>query len=202
MGSSIEAQAFDLTWDLGGVAWAAHKGRAPGPRWVPRSTSMTKPNTLRRWTIPLASLVPLAAIAFAFSLGPSPHRRVADYLRSDAPPAERQAALASAGPEATWALAQRVVERDLPRRAEAIAYLGRVGGPRIVWALERVLASDAETPEMRKEALEAALSADRRRGLALAEDLAGREDALGEAARRALAVQERSDVARPGPALN
>jgi len=163
---------------------------------------MTSQNTLRRWAIPLASLVPLAAIAFAFSLGPSPHRRVADYLRSDAPDAERRAALESAGPEAVWALAQRVVERDLPRRAEAIQFLGTAGEPRVLWALERVLNSDAESPEIRKTAFEAALAVDRRRGLALAEDLAAREDDLGEAARRALEVQERSSVARPGPALN
>ena len=163
---------------------------------------MSMQSALRRWAIPVASLVPLAAIAFAFSLGPSPHRRVADYLRSEAPASERLARLESAGPEAVWALAQRVVAPGLPHRAEAITCLGQAGQPRVLWALERVLASDAESAEIRKTAFEAALAVDRRRGLALAEGLATRADALGEAARRALEVQERSSMGQPQPALN
>jgi len=150
----------------------------------------------RRWAIPMAATIPLCAIVFAFSLGPSPRKIVADFLRSDASAEVRTAQLDAAGDGVIRALSERVNEVDLPRRDEVIGYLGKSADPRALSALERLLASPLEQPEIRKQAFEATLAIDRRRGLTLAEGLADRPDVLGEAARRALETQERSALAR------
>lgn len=147
---------------------------------------------LRRWAIPLAALAPTFAIIFAFSLGPSPHKHIADYLRSPDPAAQRLARLDAAGEGIVGAMAERIQEPNLPRRDEAIAYLGRAADRRALPALERLIQADTETAQIRKLAFDAALAIDRRRGLTLAESLANRTDALGEAARSALEHQERS----------
>jgi len=156
---------------------------------------MSRPQSLlRRWAIPLATLPVLCTVVFAFSLGPSPRKSVADYLRSPAPLSQRTARLQAAGDGVIVALAERIHETTLPRRDEAIAYLGRAADYRAMPALERLLNTAKESPEIRKMAFEAALAIDRSRGLVLAEAFTGRSDVLGQAARRALERQERSQL--------
>lgn len=148
----------------------------------------------RRWAIPMAATIPLCAVVFAFSLGPSPRKVVDDYLHTEGPAKVRLAQLDRAGKGVVSALAERVHETNLPHRTEVIAYLGRAADHRALGALERVCNSPVESVDIRKQAFEAALAIDRRRGLALAEGLQDAPAALGEAARRALATQERTEL--------
>lgn len=170
---------------------------AYAPRVPNAKHDMSSASNLRRWAIPMAATIPAFAIAFAFSLGPSPRKVVADYLRSDAPAEQRIAALEVAGEGVVRALAERIHEPGLPHKREAIAFLVDRADPQALPALERVCSSPEEPPAIRKQALEGALAIDRSRGLALAEGLAGRADELGAAARRALATQERTELSLP-----
>ena len=106
----------------------------------------------RRLAIPLASLLPIAAIVFAFSLGPSPEKYVADFCAHNGSPEARRALLELAGPRAVPVLVRRIVQPTMPHRAEALAFLGEVHPKQAVEALRRIAESPTETPEIRARA--------------------------------------------------
>lgn len=105
---------------------------------------MPRPQSFfRRLAIPLAALPVTLATVFAFSLGPSPHKAVANYLASDAPKAQRLAQLNAAGDGVAVVLAERINDVDLAHRAEAIAYIRNSDSPRAQLALQKLSNTDA-----------------------------------------------------------
>ena len=119
----------------------------------------------RRLAIPFASLIPIGAIIFAFALGPSPERYVADFVAHDGSPAARRVLLEKAGPRAVPALVRRIVQPSMRHRAEAIAYLGDVRARPAVEALRRIAGSLDEAPDIRARAADAAAAIERSGGL-------------------------------------
>lgn len=121
----------------------------------------------RRLVIPFASLIPIGAIAFAFSLGPSPEKYVADFVAHDGPPEVRRALLEKAGPRAVPALVRRIVQPSMRYRAEAIAYLGDVRARPAVEALRQIAGSPDEPPAIRARAADAAAAIERSGGFSV-----------------------------------
>lgn len=117
---------------------------------------MPSRSNARKFVIPSASLLPLAAVVFAFSLGPSSEKYVADFCVHEGPPEVRRAWLVKAGPEAVPALVRRIIQPSMRHRAEAIAFLGDVRAPSAVEALRRIADSPTEPADIRERAAAAA----------------------------------------------
>lgn len=120
------------------------------------STAMSSPSVVRRLAIPVASLVPTAAIIFAFALGPSPEKYVADFCAHEGTPEARRVWLEKAGPRAVAALVRRIVGTSTCHQDEVLDFLGRVRAKSAMEALRRIASSPTEAPEIRARAAAAA----------------------------------------------
>lgn len=103
----------------------------------------------RRWAIPLATTVPVAAVVFAFSLGPMPSKYVFDFANHAGPSVERVAIVEAGGEQAWRLLLQAAKQPTFQHREEALRFLveRRVEGVRRL--LERIAASDEEAAPIR-----------------------------------------------------
>lgn len=106
----------------------------------------------RTWVIPFAALIPLAAVVFAFSLGPTAEKYVYDFERHAGPAVEREARLDAAGREAWTVLLKEVGRKGFAHREEALDFLAkrRVDGVRGL--LEQISTNATESPSMRAHA--------------------------------------------------
>lgn len=160
--------------------------------WSPKMPNLIQNH--RRLAIPLAALLPAFTIAFAFSLGPSPRKRVFDFEQCQGSSETCREILTQTDPQRMGAaLAERIVDARMGRRAEAVAYVGTIQAKGAVPFLERIAKDPKEPIGLRKVALESALEISRRSGLGLAEHLQRGPGELGRAAREVLSRQERTE---------
>ncbi|MCB9652533.1 MAG: hypothetical protein H6729_00175 [Deltaproteobacteria bacterium] len=158
---------------------------------LPSTTSRRPKAFPRRWVIPLAMLVPLGAIVFAFSLGPSEEKRLeAFYLsKSDA---EASRVLASLGPVVVPSVAANLA-RDTaryPHRSLSIEFLGLHGGDAAKVALRSLIQREQASTQERALALKAYRHITMQRAARLARNYSDRTDALGTTAREIMKTQE------------
>jgi hypothetical protein len=156
------------------------------------SKPQTKPMPSRhKLALGIAVSIPLATCAIAFSLGPSPEKRLVDFysMKNEHVTLE----LARSGEAIVPLLVSEVRKKELPNRTDAIRFLGNRRAKPALPALEAIVADESEHDEIRAGALEAILLIDRTRGLSLAVDHRGRGDALGSSAKE---LVHDSDFAR------
>ena len=146
--------------------------------------------TRRNWVIPAAATLPVLACAFAFSLGPSPEKRLESIASAETPAEQAIAQLEAGGGKMVPLVVAAVKEPAMPHRRQAIAFLGAHGSKPVVPALERILTDDTEAYPFRFDALHALLKVDPDLGARWAKQLELREDALGGFARTLLADQD------------
>jgi hypothetical protein len=142
----------------------------------------------KKWVIPLASAVPILAILYAFSLGPSPHKVLRDFETSQAPESMLMQPLLDAdAAEVAPIVISGVADKKMPRRRYAIGYLGQIKSAPALPVLEQILADSSEEGHLRADALEAISSIDRARAHQLAVAHRDSPDELGRLARDLLA---------------
>ena len=138
-----------------------------------------------RWIMPVASLVPLLACVYAFSLGPSPYKLLEDFRSTQntavfqAPRVDREALIP--------VLVQEIQKKDAKHRATLIQHLGSIKSRRALLPLERILKNKREPEQVRSAALRAIFSIDQGLGVEQARPYQRRADALGQAAQRMIA---------------
>lgn len=141
----------------------------------------------RRWVLPLVSIIPVLAILYAFSLGPSPRKRLQVVYQADSVDAAQLSALADGRPEVLEALTEDVQSPDVPHRAALVRFLGArkfaAAGP----ALRRLATSPGESAEVRTAALLSLKAIDPNGVRDLAKSLEREADPLGRAAQQVLA---------------
>jgi hypothetical protein len=108
----------------------------------------------------VASIIPLLAIVFAFSLGPSPEKTFT-----------------------VPGVLGEIAKKDMPKRRDAIRYLGIHRTQAALPALEHILHDEAEAMDMRADALRSIHVIDPSRGRELALALDDRTDTLGTVAK-------------------
>ncbi len=132
----------------------------------------------QRKVIPLASLLPAAAIVYAFSLGPSPLKVLALYESSPTvEDARRVLAHPPHGLEA--AMVERVAWPSAPYRELTVAFLGERRFRGAIPVLESIVVAHDEPQALRAAALEALVRIDPERGRENAALQISRDDALG-----------------------
>lgn len=142
----------------------------------------------RRWVLPLASLVPVAAIIFAFSLGPSPRKRLQAVYQSESVDPSELARLAEIGDPVLEALTEDVQRPETPHRPALIRFLGERKYMPAAPALRRLVTTVTEPAPVRTASLVALKTISDRPGmLDLAKELAREKGPLGEAARKVVA---------------
>ena len=105
------------------------------------------------WVLYVATLAPLLAIAFAFSLGPSPAKQVRSLRFATSE--EAQQMLEELSAPAIPYLVDEVLRPEAAHRSLIIQYLGKAQDPIAAEALDR-LSQDTNAPEgIRSEALAA-----------------------------------------------
>jgi hypothetical protein len=144
----------------------------------------------KKWVIPGASAVPILAIIFAFSLGPSPHKVLFDFKTQQVPESALTEVLLDADPVALAPLLiTEIADRGMPRRRYAIGYLGQIKSSAALPTLEVILADESEAGHFRADALSAIDSIDRPRGERHALTYRESPDELGRTAREILSAR-------------
>ncbi len=146
----------------------------------------------RRWVLPIATLIPLFAVGFAFSLGPSPRKQLQAVYRAGQIEASQLVALSDAGRLVFDALTEDIERPDTPHRERLIEFLGEQGFMPAVSTLRRLVTTPTESAPVRAAALRALQRLDPEGTRALAQRLLADDGLLGRAARRMLA-ELRSD---------
>lgn len=142
----------------------------------------------KKWVLPTASAVPLLAIIYAFSLGPSPHKVLRDFKIDQVPESALIQPLLDADPsEMEPLLIFEIAAKDMVRRRYAIEYLGRIKSTSALPVLEAILADQTEQDGFRADALEAIGAIDRVRAERHALNYRESPDPLGRLARELLA---------------
>ena len=141
----------------------------------------------RRWVLPLVSLIPLLAIAYAFSLGPSPRKQLQSLYEAKSVDAKELAALSEAGAPVFDALVEDVQRPDSPHREAFITFLGEQGYKPAVPALRRLVTTPTELAPVRAAALRALKRVDPKGMRDLATRLLQENGPLGRAAAQMLA---------------
>ena len=141
----------------------------------------------RRWVLPLAALAPLMAIAFAFSLGPSPRKRLQVIYQAETVDVSALAKLADLGPPMYEALTEDVQRADSPHREAIIKFLGDRNYTQAAPAMRRLVTTPTETQPVRAAALRALKKINPEGLRDLAKSLTTESGALGQAARQLLA---------------
>ena len=141
----------------------------------------------RRWVLPAVSLIPLLAIAFAFSLGPSPRKRLQAIYESDKVAQSQLVALAEKEPRVLEALVEDVQRPDVPHRQAIIQFIADRRFKPAVPALRRLVTTPTEVAPVRTEALKALKRIDPQGMRDLVRGLIEESGPLGRAAREVLA---------------
>ena len=148
----------------------------------------------RKWVLPLVSLIPLAAIVFAFSLGPSPRKRLQKIYESKEVDLGALLEIAESGPDDVYAvLAEDVQRPESPHRAVIIRFLGtkkyEPAGP----VFRRLVTTPAEPVAVRTAALKALKSVDPKGVRSVARGVEKAAGPLGEAAKEILGELSSAD---------
>ncbi len=142
----------------------------------------------RRWVLPLASIIPFAAIAYAFSLGPSPRAQYQPIIAAEPVDVAKLSALTKEyGMPVLAALTEDIQFNKTPHREELIKFLGDQGYSEAGWVLSRLATTDTETTSVRAAALRAYMKLQPNDARPLAERLRCEAGPLGEAAEKAIA---------------
>ena len=142
----------------------------------------------KKWVIPIASAVPILAIIYAFSLGPSPHKVLSDFKTREVPESAFLEPLLDADrTEIEPLLIAEIADKSMARRRYAIEYLGQIKSTPALPVLEAILADDAEEGWMRADALQAISSIDLQRAQRHAHTYRDSPTELGRIARELLA---------------
>ena len=121
------------------------------------------------WVVYAAAAAPVLTILYAFSLGPSPHKQLAELRAAEA--GEVPALLASFEAEALDVLVTEVERAGAPHRALEVRFLGeRRHGPASA-ALLRICRDETAPEPLRVEALHALGRIDPRSAATAARDL-------------------------------
>jgi FAD/FMN-containing dehydrogenase len=107
-----------------------------------------------------ASSIPISACIFAFSLGPAPEKTFT-----------------------VPAVLDQIAKKDMPKRREALRYLGIHKTHAALPALEHIVRDESEAMDLRGDALRAIHVIDPSRGHELALALDARTDSLGSVAK-------------------
>lgn len=135
-----------------------------------------------KWALSIATALPLMAIAFAFSLGPSPEKALRDFYMYEGTEETLAVPLVEAGPSVVPIVIAEVSKKDMPRRRYAIQFLGSGSHKTALPTLERIVSDETEQDYFRADALRAILAIDPHRGLELARTHRARSDLLGYSA--------------------
>lgn len=96
------------------------------------------------WVLYVAGLAPALAIAFAFALGPSPRKKVAELFA--APPESAEELLQAMDEEARALVVEALPVAETPHRELIVRHLGEMGDRASAPTLSR-LSEDPSTPE-------------------------------------------------------
>lgn len=141
----------------------------------------------KKWAIPIASALPVLAIAYAFSLGPSPRKTLQVFKTQEVPEEALMAPLLEADPEdMAPVVITEIQTKTMVRRRYAIGYLGRIKSEQALPALETILRDSQEKDYFRADALKAIRKIDPTRAKQHAARYLKLPDALGQAARAIL----------------
>jgi hypothetical protein len=131
----------------------------------------------------IATAMPLAAIVFAFSLGPAPEKAMAEFYTRQAPEETLTEPLVRAGAGIVPVVIREIFNKEMPRRRYAIQFLGEQHHRDALPALEAILSDETELDYFRADALQAISEIDGRRGKELASMHTARSDSLGSSAK-------------------
>ncbi len=136
-----------------------------------------------RWITPVASLIPVLACVYAFTLGPSPYKLLKDFHEAQRVEVFEGARVDQAA--LIPVLIQEVQQPERkPGREKLIEYLGRSKNRDALPVLGRILKDKRETQQIRSRALRAIFNIDQGLGVEEARSYQVRADALGKAAKR------------------
>lgn len=141
----------------------------------------------RSWILPLAALVPAAAIVFAVSMGPSPRKYLAQLPQEDGMGSEQALSLLRQAPMGVEpvlieALALGTPELSSDLRSASIALLGERGFRPAARVLEGLLQNPSEGPELKATALRSLVAIDQGLGTRWAMRYLGQPGPLGRQA--------------------
>lgn len=131
-----------------------------------------------RLALGIATSVPLLASVFAFSLGPSPEKKLVQFY--DEPARTRSGQFA--GGNGTPRVLLEVARKEMPRRREAIRFIGETRARSALPVLEIIVNDETEQDDTRADALTAISTIDPTRGREVAMLLRGRAGILGASA--------------------
>ena len=160
----------------GGVPQTVSRAPTPDPAQPSRPLLRSMP-WRHRLALGIATSIPLLASLFAFSLGPSPEKRLAHFYDDVEP--------STPGPGANSAVPKVLIEvakKDMPRRREAIRFIAESRARSALPVLETIVQDEGEPEETRADALKAISSIDPTRGREVATLLRGRAGVLGKSA--------------------
>lgn len=116
---------------------------------------MPRTRTMRSFVVPLAGMIPVAALVYAVSLGPSPRKTLAELDPSL--PAERVLRAFHRGSAGTPAVVtEHLLDPTWPHRTEAARYLGEAFYRPALTTLWRIAKDRSEALELRRAARTAA----------------------------------------------
>ncbi|MEM7675430.1 MAG: hypothetical protein AAF449_05445 [Myxococcota bacterium] len=141
----------------------------------------------RRWVLPLVSIIPILAIAFAFSLGPSPRKHLQVIYQAEQADPTKLDELAGLGEPLFQALTEDVQQPDTPHRPALIHFLGRRKYAPSAPVLRRLASVPLEPAAVRVAAFSALKQIDPKGVRDLAQSLREEAGPLGKAARKMLA---------------
>ncbi|MEL7369293.1 MAG: HEAT repeat domain-containing protein [Myxococcota bacterium] len=141
----------------------------------------------RRWVLPVVSIIPILAIAFAFSLGPSPRKRLQVVYQAEKVDPAKLDELASLGQPLFQALVEDVQQPDVPHRAALIGFLGDRKHQAAAPVLRRLASAPLEPAAVRMASFKALRQIDPKGVRELAQSLREEAGPLGQAARAMLA---------------
>lgn len=131
----------------------------------------------------MASAIPLAACAFAFSLGPSPEKNLKLFCTTPGTDERAVDHLRKAGDKVVPLVIGEVGKKDMPRRRTAMQFLASSRQRTALPTLELILRDETEEQAVRAEALRAINLIDPTRGQEHAQLLEWRSDSLGTVAK-------------------
>ncbi len=136
-----------------------------------------------RLITPVASLIPVLACVYAFTLGPSPYKLLRDFHQE-----QRVEVFEGARVDQSALIPVLIQEIQLPERKpgreKLIEYLGRSKNRDALPVLGRILKDKQEPQQIRSRALRAIFNIDQGLGVEEARAYQVRADALGKAAKR------------------
>lgn len=114
-------------------------------------------NIPRRHKLALAfaTAIPLAAIVYAFSLGPAPEKALVEFYTREAPEETLTEPLERAGDDIVPVVIREIANKQMPRRRYAIKFLGEQNHKEAIPALEVIANDHTEQDYFRSDAKEA-----------------------------------------------